>query len=517
MLKFRQSVARWYQERFGVKLDPEKEVLALIGSKEGNHHLCLATLNPGDTAILPDPGYPAYFASAVFAGAEVERIPLSREDGFLPRFDKIPEELSKRAKLLFLCYPNNPTGAVAPLSFWQEAVAWAKQYDVILVNDHPYSEVTFDGYRSVSILEAEGAMDVAVEFNSLSKPYNMTGWRIGMAVGNPDLIAGISQVKENTDSGVFNAIQYAGIAALEGPQEASRELMELYQARRDRTLEGAPRDRAGAGHAEGDVLRLVADAERDDVSRLRGRGAGQGRRGGDARARLRRARRGLLPDLADGGRRPPGRGAGADQEGVRLRHTWRSATDGRCLEQPAMDDEVHDGPKYLDVRPGQPLIGIPFQDGEVWVTRYFTSAAQADAFVARLDNDAFERVLSGTCDQSDDEFYKMLDDLDRDPSPEPADAVARSIAVRSYLFDTPFMAALAQSIVRAQLRLCHLGLPLMRLPQVPWFTPRSSSTSDRVSGSYATTRRFTDLLLGQFTFFRDPPDPGAVRRYSTLR
>ena len=237
MLKFRQSVATWYADRFGVKLDPEKEVLALIGSKEGNHHLCLATLNPGDTAILPDPGYPAYFASAVFAGAEVARIPLFREDGFLPRFDKIPEELSKKAKLLFLCYPNNPTGAVATLEFWQEAVAWAKKYDVILVNDHPYSEVTFDGYRSVSILEAEGAMDVAVEFNSLSKPYNMTGWRIGMAVGNADLIAGISQVKENTDSGVFNAIQYAAVAALEGPQDGSRALMDLYKARRDRVLD----------------------------------------------------------------------------------------------------------------------------------------------------------------------------------------------------------------------------------------------------------------------------------------
>lgn len=236
MLRFRQSVATWYRERFGVTLDPEREVLALIGSKEGNHHLCLATLNPGDTAILPDPGYPAYYASAVFAGAEVERIPLFREDGFLPRFDRIPEELSRRAKLLFLCYPNNPTGAVAPLSFWEEAVAWAKRYDVILVNDNPYSEIAFDGYRTTSILQAPGAMDVAVEFNSLSKPYNMTGWRIGMAVGNPELIAGISQVKENTDSGIFNAIQYAGIAALEGPQDSTRALIELYQARRDRVL-----------------------------------------------------------------------------------------------------------------------------------------------------------------------------------------------------------------------------------------------------------------------------------------
>jgi LL-diaminopimelate aminotransferase len=236
MLRYRQSVATWYQERFGVSLDPEREVLALIGSKEGNHHLCLATLNPGDVAILPDPGYPAYFASAVFAGAEVERIPLYREDGFLPRFDKISEDLSRRARLLFLCYPNNPTGAVAPLSFWEEAVSWAKQNDVILVNDNPYSEIAFDGYRTTSILQAEGAMDVAVEFNSLSKPYNMTGWRIGMAVGNPDLIVGISQVKENTDSGIFNAIQYAGIAALEGPQESTSSLIGLYQARRDRVL-----------------------------------------------------------------------------------------------------------------------------------------------------------------------------------------------------------------------------------------------------------------------------------------
>ncbi len=237
MLRFRESVAGWYAERFGVRLDPEREVLALIGSKEGNHHLCLAALNPGDTAILPDPGYPAYFASAVFAGAVVERIPLRREDGWLPRFDQISEDLARRARLLFLCYPNNPTGAVAPLEFYQQAVDWAKRYDVILVNDNPYSEIAYDGYRTASILQANGAMDVAVEFNSLSKPYNMTGWRIGMAVGNPELIAGISQVKENTDSGIFNAIQYAGIAALEGPQEPTRNLIAVYQRRRDLVLE----------------------------------------------------------------------------------------------------------------------------------------------------------------------------------------------------------------------------------------------------------------------------------------
>ena len=236
MLRFRQSVASWYAERFGVSLDPEREVLALIGSKEGNHHLCLATLNPGDLVLLPDPGYPAYFASAVFAGAEVERIPLDRSHGYLPRFEDIPAEQARRARLLFLNYPNNPTAAVAPLEFWNRAVAWAKEHDVILVNDNPYSEIAYGGYRTTSILQAEGARDLAVEFNSLSKPYNMTGWRIGMAVGNPELIAGMSQVKENTDSGIFNAIQYAGIAALEGPQDSTRALIGTYQRRRDLVL-----------------------------------------------------------------------------------------------------------------------------------------------------------------------------------------------------------------------------------------------------------------------------------------
>jgi LL-diaminopimelate aminotransferase len=237
MLRFRESAANWYGDRFDVRLDPEREVLALIGSKEGNHHLCLAVLNPGDVALLPDPGYPAYFASAIFAGADVERIPIERENGYLPRLDRISPDLARRARLLFLNYPNNPTAAVAPLEFYQEAVRWARDNDVVLVNDNPYSEIAYDGYRTVSILEADGAIDVAVEFNSLSKPYNMTGWRIGMAVGNADLIAGISQVKENTDSGIFNAVQYAGIAALEGPKESTHELIGVYERRRDLVLD----------------------------------------------------------------------------------------------------------------------------------------------------------------------------------------------------------------------------------------------------------------------------------------
>jgi LL-diaminopimelate aminotransferase len=237
MFAFRQAVARWYHRRFGVHCDPESEVLALIGSKEGNHHLCLGVLNPGDVAILPDPGYPAYYASAVFAGAEVVRVPIRREDGFLPRFEQIPAETLKRTKLIFLCYPNNPTGAVAPAEFYQRAVDFAREHDLVVVNDNPYSEICFDGYRPGSIMAAEGAKEVAVEFNSLSKPFNMTGWRLGMAVGAPHLIAAVAQVKENTDSGVFNAIQYAGIAALDGPEDELDRLRASYQRRRDLVLE----------------------------------------------------------------------------------------------------------------------------------------------------------------------------------------------------------------------------------------------------------------------------------------
>jgi LL-diaminopimelate aminotransferase len=237
MFAYRQAVARWYHRRFGVQADPETEVLALIGSKEGNHHLCLGVLNPGDVAVLPNPGYPAYYASAVFAGAEVLRVPIRREDGYLLRFDQIPAEVLPKVRLIFLCYPNNPTGAVAPPEFYQQAVDFARQHDLVVVNDNPYSEICFDGYRPASIMAAEGAREVAVEFNSLSKPFNMTGWRLGMAIGAPHLIAAMSQVKENTDSGQFNAIQYAGIAALDGPPEDLERLRALYQRRRDLVLE----------------------------------------------------------------------------------------------------------------------------------------------------------------------------------------------------------------------------------------------------------------------------------------
>lgn len=237
MPAFRTAVAGWYERRFGVTADPDGEVLALIGSKEGNHHLALAMLDPGDVAIVPDPGYPAYVSSAILAGAEVARVPLRRENGYLLDFDEVPPDLARRAKVMWLSYPNNPTTAVASLGFWQRAVDFCATHDIVLVSDNPYSEISFDGIRVPSALEAKGAKDVAIEFNSLSKPYNMTGWRLGMAVGNRQLIGAIDQVKENTDTGAWNAVQHAGIAALEGPQDVVAENIAAYRRRRDLMVE----------------------------------------------------------------------------------------------------------------------------------------------------------------------------------------------------------------------------------------------------------------------------------------
>jgi len=236
MVSFREVIASWYQRRFAVEADPDREVLALIGSKEGNHHVALAYLNPGDVALIPDPAYPAYLASAIFAGAQVVRVPMDAEHGWLPDFAAIPADLARRAKVLWLNYPNNPTAAVAGEEFWRAAAAWARDTDTLIVNDCPYSEIAFDGCRPASLLS--GGLDApVVEFNSLSKPYNMTGWRIGMAVGNADVISALRKVKENTDSGIFGAVQRAGIAALSGPQDNIARMIAIYQARRDQVVE----------------------------------------------------------------------------------------------------------------------------------------------------------------------------------------------------------------------------------------------------------------------------------------
>jgi len=235
---FREAIANYYKTRFNVDLDPKTETLQLIGSKEGLFNLSEVLLNPGDASLVPDPGYPVYSASGIIAGAEVVYLPLSRETGFLPDLDAIPEETARRAKILWLNYPNNPTGAIAPMAFLEKAVAFAKKYEIVLAHDAPYTDVCFDGYRAPSILEIPGAKDVAVEFNSLSKTYNMAGWRLGMAVGNAQVINYLHTFKSQVDSSQFQPILDAGIAALAGDQSWLEERNEIYQHRRDVVLQG---------------------------------------------------------------------------------------------------------------------------------------------------------------------------------------------------------------------------------------------------------------------------------------
>jgi LL-diaminopimelate aminotransferase len=235
--ELRRAIAGWYERRFGLSFDPETEVLPVIGSKEGIGHIPLCFIDPGDVALVPDPGYPVYAVATMFAGGECHFLPLREENDFLPDFAGVPAEVAARAKMLWLNYPNNPTGAVADLTFFEEAVAFAKRYDIAVCHDGPYSEVAFDGYRPVSFLQAPGARDVGIEFHSLSKTYNMTGWRVGMAVGNARMIDALRRVKSNLDSGIPQAIQRMAIAALTGPQECVAEHNAVYQRRRDRVVE----------------------------------------------------------------------------------------------------------------------------------------------------------------------------------------------------------------------------------------------------------------------------------------
>jgi len=241
MPSFRKAAADWYRSRFGVTLDPETEVLSLIGSKEGIGHLPVAFVSPGDVVLIPDPGYPVYQAGTLFAGGVGHVMPLTRANGFLPDLGAIPRDVLQRARILWLNYPNNPTGAVASREFLAKAVQLAQQHNLILAHDAPYSEIAFDGYRPESVLSITGAKEVAVEFHSLSKTYNMTGWRLGFAVGNAKILAGLGRVKTNLDSGVFQAVQVAGIAALTGPQQCVADNCKIYQERRD-VLVGALRE-----------------------------------------------------------------------------------------------------------------------------------------------------------------------------------------------------------------------------------------------------------------------------------
>ncbi|MCH8961751.1 MAG: aminotransferase class I/II-fold pyridoxal phosphate-dependent enzyme, partial [Bacteroidetes bacterium] len=233
----REAIAAWYQRRFGVGLD-DKEVVPLIGAKEGIGHMALCLTDPGDVALIPDPAYPVYAVGTMFAGGTAHLMPLREERGWLPDLSAIPADAAKRAKVIWINYPNNPTGGLATLEFFEEVVAFAKEYDVAVCHDAAYSEVTFDGYVAPSFLQAPGAIDVGIEFHSLSKTYNMTGWRIGMAVGNATLIDALVRVKSNLDSGIPQAIQYMGIEALEHTTpEWQAANNEVYRRRRDRVVD----------------------------------------------------------------------------------------------------------------------------------------------------------------------------------------------------------------------------------------------------------------------------------------
>lgn len=233
---FRKAIAEWYEKRFGLSFNPAKEVLPLIGSKEGIGHIALCFLDQGDTALVPDPGYPVYSVGTMFAGGESYFMPLKEEKGFLPDLEAIPENIAKKAKLMWLNYPNNPTAAVADLDFFERAVSFAKKHDIAICHDGPYSDVAFDGYKPISFLQVKGAREVGVEFHSLSKTFNMTGWRVGMLVGNEKIVDALLRVKSNIDSGIPQAIQYAAITALRGPQDCIEEHNLIYQRRRDKLV-----------------------------------------------------------------------------------------------------------------------------------------------------------------------------------------------------------------------------------------------------------------------------------------
>jgi len=231
--ELRKAIADWYQKRFGVTLDPDKEVLPLLGAKEGIAHIAFCFIDPGDIALVPDPAYPVYAIGTGLAGGESYYLPLTERNNFLPDYASIPQDILKKAKLLWINYPNNPTGAIADLDFFKKTVEFARQHNIGVCHDGPYTEVAYDGYKPVSFLQADGARDVGVEFHSLSKSYNMTGWRIGMVVGNAAMVNALKTVKSNVDSGIPQAIQIAAIEALRGPQDCIEQHNAVYQRRRD--------------------------------------------------------------------------------------------------------------------------------------------------------------------------------------------------------------------------------------------------------------------------------------------
>ena len=235
--EFREAAAGFYRDRFGVELDPDGEVIPVLGGKEAVGHVAMVCLEPGDVCLSPEPGYPPYTSGPVFSGAEVHYLPLTEENGFFPALDAIPDDVAARANLLYLDYPNNPTGAIVPEGAFEDAVAFARRNDLIVVHDNAYSEVTFDGYVAPSFLETPGAKEVGVEIFSLSKGWNMTGWRAGLIAGNAEVVERFRQLKSNLDSGLFEAVQHAAAVALTEERDFPRQMSEVYARRRDLLVE----------------------------------------------------------------------------------------------------------------------------------------------------------------------------------------------------------------------------------------------------------------------------------------
>jgi LL-diaminopimelate aminotransferase len=235
--ELRRAIAGWYKRRFQVELNPDSEILPLIGSKEGIGHISFCFIERGDVAIVPEPCYPVYPMSTLLAGGEPYYLPLNEKNHFIPDLESVPKEVLKKAKLLWINYPNNPTGAVCDKGFFRSVVEFARKNNIAVCHDGPYTEVAFDGYHPDSFMQAEGAKEVGVEFHSLSKTYNMTGWRIGFAVGNATMIDALMRLKSNLDSGIPQAIQYMAIEALEGPQDCIKEHNDIYQRRRDQVID----------------------------------------------------------------------------------------------------------------------------------------------------------------------------------------------------------------------------------------------------------------------------------------
>ena len=315
LAELRRAFAEWYQARFGVSLDPETEVVPLIGSKEGIGHIHLAYVDPGDEVLIPDPGYPTYQGGTILAGGRPRYYPVRAETGFLPDLAAIERQDLRRVRLMHINFPSNPTTATAPLPFLEQVAAFGLRHNILICHDAAYSELYFDGVRPPSFLQARDAKEIGIEFHSLSKTYMMTGWRIGVAVGNREIIAALGSVKSNYETGIFPVVQRAGIAALRGDQSFLEDVAGAVPAPAGPLRRRAEQDRLLDSEADGHLLRLGRHPGQGAVERVRAAPLGRGRRRRDPGRRVRRVRGGILPGRHDGGRGAAGRSSRAHRAG----------------------------------------------------------------------------------------------------------------------------------------------------------------------------------------------------------